>query len=101
MCGIETLFIVYNRSVLFLIFLQIIEVTLPEVEEMRLAHYVTIASEAYTSLGLDYLNRYEYIIIGGSTSKYNPYPFFYLPGYLSAVLLSFHEKDCRGKSGDF
>ena len=59
MCGVETLFIVYDRSVLFLIFLQIIEVTLPEVEEMRLAHYVTIASEAYTSLGLDYLNRYE------------------------------------------
>lgn len=34
---------------------KVIEVTLPEVEEMRLAHYVTIGCECSTSLGLDYL----------------------------------------------
>lgn len=33
---------------------KMVEVTLPEIEEMRLAHYITIGSECYTSLGLDY-----------------------------------------------
>lgn len=33
---------------------QIVEVTIPELEEMRLAHFVTIGSECYTSLGVDY-----------------------------------------------
>eukprot|EP00250_Pteridium_aquilinum_P012631 c20844_g1_i1 orf=387-2228(-) len=33
---------------------KVVEVTLPEIEEMRLGHYVTIGCECYTSLGLDY-----------------------------------------------
>ncbi|MCO5555100.1 hypothetical protein L7F22_008641 [Adiantum nelumboides] len=34
---------------------KVVEVTVPEIEEMRLAHYITIASECWTSLGLDYI----------------------------------------------
>ncbi|KAI5068521.1 hypothetical protein GOP47_0016866 [Adiantum capillus-veneris] len=33
---------------------KVVEVTLPEIEEMRLGHYITIGSECWTSLGLDY-----------------------------------------------
>jgi Asp-tRNA(Asn)/Glu-tRNA(Gln) amidotransferase A subunit family amidase len=33
---------------------KIVEVTIPELEEMRLAHFVTIGSECCTSLGVDY-----------------------------------------------
>lgn len=33
---------------------KVVEVTLPEIEEMRLGHYITIGCECYTSLGLDY-----------------------------------------------
>ncbi|MCO5588588.1 hypothetical protein L7F22_042545 [Adiantum nelumboides] len=33
---------------------KVVEVVLPEVEEMRLGHYITIGSECSTSLGLDY-----------------------------------------------
>lgn len=33
---------------------QVVEVTIPELEEMRLAHFVTIGSECFTSLGMDY-----------------------------------------------
>ncbi|KAH7434225.1 hypothetical protein KP509_06G006500 [Ceratopteris richardii] len=33
---------------------KVIEVTVPEIEEMRLAHYITIGSECFTSFGLDY-----------------------------------------------
>lgn len=33
---------------------KVVEVTLPEVEEMRLAHYITIGSEFCTSLGLEF-----------------------------------------------
>eukprot|EP00249_Psilotum_nudum_P011517 c23220_g1_i2 orf=257-2101(+) len=33
---------------------QVKEITVPEIEEMRLAHYVTIGSECYTSIGLTY-----------------------------------------------
>eukprot|EP01018_Ginkgo_biloba_P013467 Gb_08292 [translate_table: standard] len=35
---------------------KIVEVTLPEVEEMRLAHYVTIGCECNTSIGPDFEN---------------------------------------------
>jgi hypothetical protein len=33
---------------------QVVEVTIPELEEMRLAHFVTIGSEVTTSIGGDY-----------------------------------------------
>ncbi|XP_024366996.1 fatty acid amide hydrolase isoform X2 [Physcomitrium patens] len=33
---------------------KVVEVTIPEIEEMRLAHFVTIGSECCTSLGVDY-----------------------------------------------
>ncbi|KAL2651032.1 hypothetical protein R1flu_019160 [Riccia fluitans] len=35
---------------------KIIEVTIPEIEEMRLAHFITMGSECYASLGSDYEN---------------------------------------------
>ncbi|BFI25310.1 amidase [Marchantia polymorpha subsp. ruderalis] len=35
---------------------KIVEVTVPEIEEMRLAHFITIGSECYASLSSDYYN---------------------------------------------
>ncbi|KAL3700726.1 hypothetical protein R1sor_018748 [Riccia sorocarpa] len=35
---------------------KIIEVTVPEIEEMRLAHFITMGSECYASMGADYEN---------------------------------------------
>ena len=43
--------------------LQVVEVTIPEIEEMRLAHFITIGSEAVTSLGLDYRHLYVNLIL--------------------------------------
>lgn len=39
-----------NALKLFDLFMQTIEVTIPEIEAMRLAHYLTIGSECSTSI---------------------------------------------------
>lgn len=51
------------RLTLVLIGLQVVDVAIPEIEEMRLAHYITIASESSASIGVDFWNLYVVFVI--------------------------------------
>mgnify|MGYP006973866922 FL=1 len=40
--------------------IKVVEVTIPELEQMRRAHYITLGTEINASLGDDYMKWYDH-----------------------------------------